>query len=158
VILSMLLKCRFAQMDIDPPTACISPPGLLCANEVASDESLENGDRIVNNAGSSKSKSPPSIDVLTDQGRHEHNSIMDVEPSSINIPPSVKGSMKQCAVTNQNIACNKDPKPSVISNTADASTDKASDSQMIDRIQTLTGTTDDEVMKPKSEGGSTKQV
>jgi hypothetical protein len=26
VILSMLLRSRFAQMDIDPPTACISPP------------------------------------------------------------------------------------------------------------------------------------
>ncbi|KAG6784621.1 hypothetical protein POTOM_010319 [Populus tomentosa] len=90
----------------------------------------KNGDRIVNNAGSSTSKSPPSIDVLTDQDRQEHNSIMDVEPSSINIPPSGKGSMKQCAVTNQNnqnIACNKDPKPSVI---------------------------DDEVKKPKGEGGS----
>ncbi|KAH8516618.1 hypothetical protein H0E87_004822 [Populus deltoides] len=141
-------------MDNDAPSLnrkdCQGRHEASGSHRVASDESLENGDRIVNNAGSSTSKSPPSIDVLTDQGRHEHNSIMDVEPSSINIPPSGKGSMKQCAVTNKNIACNKDPKPSVISNTADASTDQASDSQMIDRIQTLTGTTDDEVMKPKA--------
>ncbi|KAJ6675607.1 ZINC ION BINDING PROTEIN [Salix viminalis] len=121
-----------SQMDIDPPTTCISLPGLLSVNEIASNESFENGDRIIN-AVSDMSKSP-SHDVSTDQVRHEHNSVMDVRPLSNDILPSVE-SMEQCAVTNQNVAHNKDPKPLVSTNTEDASTDN-------------------EMMKPESEGGS----
>ncbi|KAJ6722652.1 ZINC ION BINDING PROTEIN [Salix koriyanagi] len=121
-----------SQMDIDPPTTCISLPGLLSVNEIASNESFENGDRIIN-AVSDMSKSP-SPDVSTDQVRHEHNSVMDVRPLSNDILPSVE-SMEQCSVTNQNVAHNKDPKPLVSTNTEDASTDN-------------------EMMKPESEGGS----
>lgn len=141
------------QMDIDPPTTCISLPGLLSVNEIASNESFENGDRIINNAVSDTSKSPPSHDVSTDQARHEHNSVMDVRPLSIDIPSSME-SMEQCEVTTQNVSRNKDPKPLVSANTADASTDKASDSHMIDTVQSLMGTTDNEMMKPESDGGS----
>uniref|UniRef100_A0A6N2MRY4 Uncharacterized protein n=1 Tax=Salix viminalis TaxID=40686 RepID=A0A6N2MRY4_SALVM len=120
-----------SQMDIDPPTTCISLPGLLSVNEIASNESFENGDRIIN-AVSDMSKSPH--DVSTDQVRHEHNSVMDVRPLSNDILPSVE-SMEQCAVTNQNVPHYKDPKPLVSTNTEDASTDN-------------------EMMKPESEGGS----
>jgi hypothetical protein len=141
------------QMDIDPPTTCISLPGLLSVNEIASNESFENADRIINNAVSDTSKSPPSHDVSTDQVRHEHNSVMDVRPLSIDIPSSME-SMEQCEVTTQNVSRNKDPKPLVSTNTADASIDKASDAQMIDTVQSLMGNTDNEMMKPESDGGS----
>ncbi|XP_062107476.1 uncharacterized protein LOC133818559 [Humulus lupulus] len=113
-----------AEMDIDPSSICISPPGLHSVDEVVSNgilsdnpekllfspetEQLSSQDVAVTNTNS-------SMDHVFGKGGQE--SAMDIESISMDIPPSTMEFVEQCTVELQN-----DVKPNVTSNTKDADT------------------------------------
>lgn len=132
-----------AEMDVDPSSICISPPGLHSVDEaVSSDVFTDNGDKVINNIGPDTNKSLHSKgDILIDQVGGEQERVMDVEPLAIDAPLSTTESPGQHTVMiNQNDVCNNDPEPLVITKTTGASTlsdrpspsmSKAAGSQMI---------------------------
>ncbi|EXC20563.1 hypothetical protein L484_027118 [Morus notabilis] len=118
-----------AEMDVDPSSICISPPGLHSVDEVVSSGVLsENTEKGLN----SESEHLPSKDAdatlantncftthALNKGGPE--SEMDMESISMDIPPSTMEFVEQCTVAHQNDAYSQDLKP-VISNTVDADT------------------------------------
>ncbi|KAF2303548.1 hypothetical protein GH714_019085 [Hevea brasiliensis] len=108
------------EMDVDPSSNCIPSPRLCLFEDVVTDDVfMENRGKTVNDTGPSISKSPPKDEVLTDQVGLEHDSIVHMEPPSMDIPPSLAEFMGQ-SVTNQNNVCSNSSELSVITNTSDA--------------------------------------
>ncbi|KAJ9128781.1 hypothetical protein P3X46_034487 [Hevea brasiliensis] len=108
------------EMDVDPSSNCIPSPRLCLFDDVVTDDVfMENRGKTVNDTGPSISKSPPKDEVLTDQVGLEHDSIVHMEPPSMDIPPSLAEFMGQ-SVTNQNNVCSNSSELSVITNTSDA--------------------------------------
>ncbi|KAF2303531.1 hypothetical protein GH714_019011 [Hevea brasiliensis] len=108
------------EMDVDPSSNCIPSPRLCLFEDVVTDDVfMENRGKTVNDTGPSISKSPPKDEVLTDQVGLEHDSIVHMEPPSMDIPPSLAEFMGQ-SVTNQNNVCSNGSELSVITNTSDA--------------------------------------
>ncbi|XP_024928442.3 uncharacterized protein LOC107417124 [Ziziphus jujuba] len=109
-----------AEMDVDPSSICISPPGLYSVDEVVS-----NGAFSVNREIDTDNEHFPSrSDALTNKncleddvlakGRQERT--IDVEPLSVDIPPSMLEIVEQCAVTNRSDVHSHDVKLIGISN------------------------------------------
>ncbi|XP_059461660.1 uncharacterized protein LOC132190634 [Corylus avellana] len=105
-----------AEMDVEPSSICISPPGLYSVDEVvASNVFSEDGGRVLTE--------PPPNDALSDGNRFQddilnkdcHESMMDVESQSIDVPPSTREFREQCTVTHQNGLSVNDVGPTVSS-------------------------------------------
>jgi hypothetical protein len=131
-----------AEMDVEPSSICISPPGLYSVDEVvASNVFSEDGDRV--------STEPPPNDALSDGNRFQddilnkdcHESMMDVESQSIDVPPSTREFQEQCTVTHQNDLPVNDFGPTV-SSTPDTdpktspSISLPVESQVVDMVET----------------------
>ncbi|KAF3444330.1 hypothetical protein FNV43_RR14020 [Rhamnella rubrinervis] len=118
-----------AEMDVDPSSICISPPGLHSVDEVVSNGVFsENREKLMVDAESehfssrSDSLMDPNCfeeDVFT---KDTQESMMDVEPLSIDIPPSTIEFVEQCTVAHQNDVHTLDVELTGISNMEDANT------------------------------------
>ncbi|KAM3702457.1 hypothetical protein ACJW31_04G027100, partial [Castanea mollissima] len=135
-------EIRSAEMDVEPSSICISPPGLYSVDEVvASKVFSENGDRGLDNTRSKHLPSKvDSNDVNGFQDKDCDENMMDVESLSIDLPPSTREFLEQCTVTHQDGLANNDLEPTV-SNTPDSETKTSSaislpvESQVIDMIK-----------------------
>lgn len=149
-----------AEMDVEPSSICISPPGLYSVDEVvASNVFSENGDGGLTNTGSNHL---PSKDDLSDingfQDNDCHESMMDVEPLTMEFPPSTREFLEECTVTHQNDLPNNDIEPTV-SNTPDADPKTSSaislsvESQVVDMVEISGVIKENEGMELKSGNG-----
>ncbi|KAG2672159.1 hypothetical protein I3760_13G027400 [Carya illinoinensis] len=96
-----------ADMDAEPSSICISPPGLYSVDEVVAHTVFsESGDRVLTNTGS---KNPLPNDAFSDcngfrddiLNKDCHESTMDVEPVLIDVAPTAEFREKHI-VTHQN--------------------------------------------------------
>ena len=107
-----------AEMDIDPSSICISPPGLHSVDEVVSSGVLsEDTQKVLINSETEQllTNTKSSADHVFKNGSQE--SEMDIESISMDFPPSTVEFVERCTETLQN-----DVKPIVISNTMDSGT------------------------------------
>lgn len=137
-----------AEMDVEPSSICISPPGLYSVDEVVASSNVfsEDGDRGLTDTGS---KNLPPDDALSDGNQFQddilnkdcHESMMDVESQSIDVPPSTREFLEQCTVTHQNGLSDNDAGPTV-SSTPDTdpktspSISLPVESQVVDMVET----------------------
>lgn len=124
-----------AELDVDPSSICISPPGLHSVDEVVSSGvRSENTQKVLQ----SESGRLPSKGAALDTNCYtEHvlnkcsqETVMEMELISMNIAPSTMEFVEQCTVIHQNDDHSHDLKPS-ISNTLDADTLSIKTSQSV---------------------------
>nr|POE64081.1 hypothetical protein CFP56_08452 [Quercus suber] len=135
-------EIRCAEMDVESLSICISPPGLNSVDEVvASNVFSENGNRGLDNTRSKHLPSKvDSSDVNEFQDKDCNENMMDVEPLSIDFPPSTREFLEQCTVTHQDGLADNDLEPTV-SNTPDSETKTSSaislpvESQVLNMIE-----------------------
>ncbi|KAL0007631.1 hypothetical protein SO802_009133 [Lithocarpus litseifolius] len=150
-------EIRCAEMDVEPLSICISPPGLNSVDEVvASNAFSENGNRGLDNTRSKHLRSQvDSSDVNEFQDKVCDENMMDVEPLSIDFPPSTREFLEQCTVTHQDGLSDNDLEPTV-SNTPDSETKTSSaislpvESQVVDMIEISGVIKENEGMELKS--------
>lgn len=150
-------EIRCAEMDVEPSSICISPPGLYSVDEVvASNVFSENGNRGLDNTRSKHLPSKvDSSDVNEFQDKDCDENMMDVEPLSIDFPPSTREFLEQCTVTHQDGLADNDLEPTV-SNTPDSETKTSSaislpvESQVVDMIEISGVIKENEGMELKS--------
>lgn len=109
-----------AEMDVDPSSICISPPGLHSVDEVVSSGILsENAERVLNSESEHLTSKDAALYTGHVLNKGSQESEMEMESISMDLPPSTMEFVEQCTVTHQNDTYNHDLKP-VISNTKDA--------------------------------------
>lgn len=97
------------EMDVDPSSICISPPQLYSVDEVVSNGVFsENRERVMVDTESEHFSSTSDSFInptcceedFFNKGSQE--SMMDVEPLSVDVPPSTIEFVEQCTVAHQN--------------------------------------------------------
>lgn len=106
---SAAVEIACAEMDVDPSSICISPPGLYSVDEVVSNGAFSvNRDVVMIDTESENF--PSRSDALTNTNCFEDDvltkgcqeSMIDVEPLSIDIPASTIEFVEQCTVAHHN--------------------------------------------------------
>ncbi|KAB1225218.1 hypothetical protein CJ030_MR1G025749 [Morella rubra] len=150
-----------ADMDVEPSSICISPPGLYSVDEVvASNVFSENGDRVLTNTGSNNVSSKDAFIEGTgfqaeNLNKDFHETMMDVEPSSIDVAPETPQSQEQCTVTHPNCVADNDVFSIPDTETKTSSSISFSvESKVIDMVETSDVIKENEAMELESGNGS----
>ncbi|KAK9923327.1 hypothetical protein M0R45_031752 [Rubus argutus] len=151
-----------SEMDVDPSSICISPPGLHSVDEVVSSGALSGSrqrplfytetedllsadDALTNSNGY-------EVDILNENCKEN---VMNMDPVSLDIPCSTMEFVEQCTVPYPNVFHSHDVNPTVISKVSDDSTvyNKISPSSSVPVERQASGLRENESMEIEGKDG-----